>query len=147
MGRTEPAPLGRLAYAVGVLRLDLLGLRGRTDPHRFRGALRPLTVHAAVPGVTGRAVATGGALAGDAATHTLGRGRMEARDDRPQGFQLSENLVHLGLGGVSAGSGLRCAEQSNAHPPKPDPFLAESCTSQIKSGQSPNGFVNTTQYQ
>ena len=108
MGRTEPAPLGRLAYAVGVLRLDLLGLRGRTDPHRFRGALRPLTVHAAVPGVTGRAVATGGALAGDAATHTLGRGRgrgrLEARDDRPQGFQLSENLVHLGLGGVSAGA-------------------------------------------
>ena len=115
MGRTEPAPLGRLAYAVGVLGLDLLGFRGRSDPHGFRGALRPLAVHAAVPGVTGRAVATGGALTGDTLTRALdrGRGRVEARDDRPQGFQLSENLVHLGRSGTEwsgtewSGAGLR----------------------------------------
>ena len=106
MGRTEPTAIRRLAYAVGVLRLDLPGLRGRSDPHGFRGALRPLTVHAAVLRVTGRAVATGGTLTGDTLTRALdrGRGRLEARDDPPQGFQLSENLVHLGLGEVLAGS-------------------------------------------
>ena len=113
VGRTESTTLGRLVYAVRVLRLDLLGFRGRAGAHRLRRALRPLAVHATVPGVTHRAVATGGTLTGDAATHTLGRGRsrgrgrnrLEARDDRPQGFQLSENLVHLGLGGLGEAGG------------------------------------------
>jgi hypothetical protein len=37
--------------------------------------------------------------------------------------------------------GLMCAGQSNVHPPESDSFLAESCTSQIKSEQFPNEFV------
>jgi hypothetical protein len=83
MGRTEPTAIRRLAYAVGVLGLDLLGLRGGSNPHGLRGALGPLTVHAAVPGVAGRPVATRGALTSHTLTHAPDRGRVEARDDLP----------------------------------------------------------------
>jgi hypothetical protein len=96
MGRTEPTANRRLAYAVGVLGLDLLGLRGGSDPHGLRGALGPLTVHAAVPGVTSCPVATRGTLTSHAAAHTPDRrrGRVEARDDLAQLTELSEYLVH-----------------------------------------------------
>ena len=83
MGRTQSTVRPRLVDSVGVLRLDLLGLRGCSNPHRLRGALGPLTVHATVPGVTGRPVATGGALTSHTLTHAPDRDRVEARDDLP----------------------------------------------------------------
>ena len=95
VGRTESTPIGRLVYAVRVLRLDLPGLRGRAGAHGLRRALGPLAMHATVARVTHRAVLTRRALARDTLTLCVRCGREEPRDDPPQGFQLSEYLVHL----------------------------------------------------
>ena len=101
MGRTQSTVRPRLIDSVGVLRLDLLGLRGCSNPHGLRGALRPLAVHAAVVSLAGRPVATRCALARHAPTRTLGGGGVEVRDDPAQLAELSQNLVHLGLGWIS----------------------------------------------
>jgi len=94
VGVTQRTGPTRLADAVGVFGLDLLGLLGDLGgPRGLRGALGPHAVHATTRGLADGPVPTSSTLT----SHTLterpwGHTRLERPHDHPQLPQLPQNL-------------------------------------------------------